>query len=75
MTLSEIAATVRSNGTHEESWELLRVLNFPGRAHDDAARELTEWAFQNDIEIDFDKREAMAGSQTLEMIYVRFTPK
>ncbi len=59
MTLAEIAATVRSKGAHEEAWELLRVLNFPGREHEDAVRELAEWALQNKIEIAFDKREAI----------------
>ncbi len=65
---------MHSAGAHEESWELLRVLNFPGREHEDAVRELAGWARQHKIAFDFDKRELVRGPRNLEVIYVLFRP-
>ena len=57
-----------------KGWELLRVLNFPGREHEDAVRELAGWARQNNIAFDFDKRELAVGPRNLDVLYVLFRP-
>jgi hypothetical protein len=38
---------------YEDSWELFRVVHFPGREHEQAAAELGAWCRKNGIEPKF----------------------
>ena len=54
--LEQIARDVRAGKVIDCAWELFRLQHFPGHEHEQAAAELSEWAGENGIEVEFHAR-------------------